>query len=145
MRPSGRFRASKAAQSRRGEAGICFPPDPLLFLCYLRERLLCLAALVAEKRLNFRLTRKRSSAKAPLVLFVCCAAAAGSWKSNFTFPVYGEGGRAPARSDEAVPRTKNPPAIMQEDFYSAEQFLHLIQAACRRTQHAMESAAFSWT
>ena len=109
QRVGGRFRASKAAQSRRGEAEICFPPGPPRALLELRERLLCLAALVAEERLNFRLTRKRSSAKSPLVPFVCCAAAAGSWKSNFTFPVYGEGGLASgsktpqARSDEAFP------------------------------------------
>jgi len=34
-----------------------FPPEPPLALLELRERLFCLAALVAEDSLNFRLTR----------------------------------------------------------------------------------------
>ena len=61
----GRFRPSKAAESRRGGIEKRFPPDPNPLPCLLRARLRPGAARVAEDRLNFRFQRKRSSANSP--------------------------------------------------------------------------------
>ena len=56
----------KVPKSARGNRKNGDSPGPPRTLLELYERLFCLAALVAEERLNFRLTRKRSSAKSPL-------------------------------------------------------------------------------
>ena len=65
LQQGGRFRASKAAQSRRGKANVGFPPDPLLLLLELVERLQAGAALVAQGCSEFPLTRKQPIAKSP--------------------------------------------------------------------------------
>ena len=61
----GRFRASKAAESRRGENSD-FPPGPPRVPNGLGTRLQALASPVAKDCLNFRLQRKQSSAKSTL-------------------------------------------------------------------------------
>ena len=94
----GRFRASKAAQSRRGKNEIIFPPDPRRGSMRSGRRLHSGRLWLQRIPLNFRLTRKESSAKSPHGFFwrFRCS----RWRlSNFAFPL-GEGGRALARSDE---------------------------------------------
>ena len=73
----GRFRASKAAESRRGDAKKARPPGPLLLLCGLGERLPCGAAPVAGDSFEFPLKRKESPAKSSHCFLASCAAAAG--------------------------------------------------------------------
>ena len=65
MRVGGRFRASKAAESRRGENEIIFPPDPPLGFHAVGRAAAFGAALVAEDSFEIPLTRKESSAKSP--------------------------------------------------------------------------------
>ena len=60
--PSSRFRASKAAESRRGKNEIIFPPDPPSGFHAVGEAAAFGAALDAADSLNFRLTRKESAA-----------------------------------------------------------------------------------
>ena len=55
MRVGGRFRASKAAESRRGENEIIFPPDPPLGFHTVGRAAAFGAALVAEGSFEFPL------------------------------------------------------------------------------------------
>ena len=66
MPGGGRFRPSKAAESRWGESNGRFPPVPRCVSGGCGGRLHSLAAQVAEGCLNFRFQRKQPSANSPL-------------------------------------------------------------------------------
>ena len=107
VQPRGRFRASKAAQSRRGKAEICFPPDPLVLFWSCVSG--CFAGRLWLRRipLNFRMLRKESFAKSPLGLL--CGLhdsrrelrGTGKWCDYLNLPRLRGRWPSAARSDEA--------------------------------------------
>ena len=65
LQQRGRFRASKAAQSRRGKVNVDFPPDPLVLPCDCASGCNPGRLWLLRVALNFRFQRKQPIAKSP--------------------------------------------------------------------------------